>query len=488
MNRLQLIKAFLAVSIVIFTVAGISVSFAVFEQQKAVREVSRYNMVWAVSQAVAEFYRFEQRVAAFAAARADKDEVDLRFEILRNRLGILRHGEVNDFTKARPEERETVDDFARLLGRVAPMLRKIDNSGHDPAPAGRAAAVREPAGPAGGRGKRLWQRSDGLGPAVSAAAALGIFRDCRRAGDLRPRIYRPAVFQNRLLAKAYRRVSALAHDLRIAKNAADAASEAKSRFLATMSHELRTPLNAVIGFSEVIASEAFGPVGKPAYRGYAADILTAGRHMLELVNDVLTMAKLDAGRYELDLAPMNLHDTVDRTVTIFRGTTAFERREIRVTGQLRWPWLLADERAVRQVLLNLLSNAAKFSDPDSADRGALRDLARWRNHDLGHRSGHRHGAGPGKRGNPPLLSGGQPAVPQVRGDRPRSEHRLGARGVPRRPVDHREPAGCRLADFGRLPAKRRVPRCARSHHSSLKPARCGCVGPRRRDRHMERRR
>ena len=125
-NRLQIIKAFLAVSIMIFTVAGISVSFAVFEQQKALREVSRYNMVWAVSQAVAEFYRFEQRVAAFATARADKDEVDLRFEILRNRLGILRHGEVNDFTKARPEERETVDDFARLLGQLAPMVQEIE--------------------------------------------------------------------------------------------------------------------------------------------------------------------------------------------------------------------------------------------------------------------------------------------------------------------------------------------------------------------------
>ena len=86
--------------------------------------------------------------------------------------------------------------------------------------------------------------------------------------------------------------------------------------------------------------------------------------MLELVNDVLTMAKLDAGRYELDLAPMNLHDTVDKTVTIFRGTTTFEKREIRVTGNLRWPWLMADERAVRQILLNLLSNAAKFSEPD----------------------------------------------------------------------------------------------------------------------------
>ena len=128
-NRVQVLKAFLAVSIVIFTLAGISASFAVFEQQKALREVSRYNMVWAVSQAVAEFYRFEQRIATFATSGADKDEVDLRFEILHNRLGILRHGEVSDFTSSRPEERETVDDFERLLGQLAPMMQEIEAPG-----------------------------------------------------------------------------------------------------------------------------------------------------------------------------------------------------------------------------------------------------------------------------------------------------------------------------------------------------------------------
>src|SRR3954452_7405757 len=364
MSRLQIIKAFLAVSIAVFTLAGVSVSIAVFEQQKALREVSRYNMVWAVSQAVAEFYRFEQRVAAFATDRADKEEVDLRFEILRNRLGILRHGEVNDFTKARPEERETVDEFARLLGQLAPMVQEIDTPGAIP-------RLLDALQPFESRLARLAAAANAYGSDLTASdqqyllllhwAFSGIATALVISGLA---FIALLFFQNRLLAKAYQRMSALAHDLRIAKNAADAASEAKSRFLATMSHELRTPLNAVIGFSEVIASEAFGPVGKPAYRGYAVDILTAGRHMLELVNDVLTMAKLYAGRYELDLAPMNLHDTVDRTVTIFRGTTAFERREIRVTGQLRRPWLLADERAVRQVLLNLLSNAAKFSDPD----------------------------------------------------------------------------------------------------------------------------
>ncbi|MGD9614306.1 MAG: sensor histidine kinase [Alphaproteobacteria bacterium] len=363
-NRLQVIKGFLAVSIVIFTLAGISVSFAVLEQQKALREVSRYNMVWAVSQAVAEFYRFEQRVAAFATGRADKDEVDLRFQILRNRLGILRHGEVNDFTQARPEERETVDDFARLLGQLAPMVEAIDAPGMVP-------RMLEALEPFESRLARLAAAANDHGSDLTASDQQWLLLLHWVFSGIAAALVTSGLafiallfFQNRLLARAYQQMIALAHDLHVAKNIADAASEAKSRFLATMSHELRTPLNAVIGFSEIIASEAFGAVGKPAYRSYAEDILSAGRHMLELVNDVLTMAKLDAGRYELDQAPMNLHDVVDKTVTIFRGTTNFEKREIRVTDTLSWPWLVADERAVRQILLNLLSNAAKFSEPD----------------------------------------------------------------------------------------------------------------------------
>ncbi|MGE5271781.1 MAG: sensor histidine kinase [Thiohalocapsa sp.] len=156
---------------------------------------------------------------------------------------------------------------------------------------------------------------------------------------------------------------ALADDLHIAKRTADAASDAKSRFLATMSHELRTPLNAVIGFSEIITHETFGPVGKAAYREYAADILHSGHHMLDLVNDILTMAKLEAGRYELEPVPLDLRHLVERTVTMFLGAKHAEGRRIRVGPDQPWPSISADERAVRQMLLNLLSNAAKFSDP-----------------------------------------------------------------------------------------------------------------------------
>lgn len=170
-------------------------------------------------------------------------------------------------------------------------------------------------------------------------------------------------FQNRQLAKAYEKQRVLADDLRASKNEADAASEAKSRFLATMSHELRTPLNAVIGFSEIIAGEAFGPVGQQAYRDYAGDILRSGQHMLDLVSDILTIARLDAGKFEIAPAPTDLRESVEKAVQMFRGTKHAEGRSITLAPETPWPWLEADERALRQMLLNLLANAAKFSEP-----------------------------------------------------------------------------------------------------------------------------
>ena len=173
------------------------------------------------------------------------------------------------------------------------------------------------------------------------------------------------LWQNRLLAGTRDRLRAVTEDLRAAKNAAEAASQAKSQFLANMSHELRTPLNAVIGFSQVIADELMGPIGTTAYRDYARDILGSGQHMLDLVNDILTMATLDAGAFDATLAPLDLRDTVVRTVAMFRGNKSAMDRTITIKPDRAWPWIAADPRAVRQMLLNLLSNAAKFSDPQT---------------------------------------------------------------------------------------------------------------------------
>ncbi len=151
-------------------------------------------------------------------------------------------------------------------------------------------------------------------------------------------------------------------ELQIARDTAQSASVAKTSFLANMSHELRTPLNAIIGFSEIIAHQAFGPDAQPRYREYAGDILSAGRHMLDVVNDILTMAKLESGHIDLSLEAVDLRQVIERSVLMFGGTTMARGRDITIVPEGPWPTLSVDEHACRRMVLNLLSNAAKFSE------------------------------------------------------------------------------------------------------------------------------
>lgn len=152
-----------------------------------------------------------------------------------------------------------------------------------------------------------------------------------------------------------------ARELERAYAAAASASNMKSSFLANMSHELRTPLNAIIGFSEVMRNAPFGPL-EPRYRQYAEDILASGKHLLDLVNDLLDMAKIEAGRFELHETLFPLKDTVHAVVRML-GETAV-RGNLTVNVDLHAAadvHLRADERELRQMLLNLLSNALKFT-------------------------------------------------------------------------------------------------------------------------------
>ncbi|MGH6890436.1 MAG: MHYT domain-containing protein [Rhizomicrobium sp.] len=150
-------------------------------------------------------------------------------------------------------------------------------------------------------------------------------------------------------------------DLGGALAAADAANAAKSLFLATMSHELRTPLNAVIGFSEMLQIEAFGPLGHERYHGYADDIHASGAHLLGLINDVLDIARIDSGQVDLDETNFAVLDLVDGAVRMIlpHAAKAQVRLDYRVAPGL--PELVADRRRLRQVLINLVSNAIKFT-------------------------------------------------------------------------------------------------------------------------------
>jgi signal transduction histidine kinase len=149
--------------------------------------------------------------------------------------------------------------------------------------------------------------------------------------------------------------------LRVAKEEAEAANQAKSAFLATMSHELRTPLNAIIGFSDMMLREVQGHIGNERYRSYVADIHSSGEHLLDIINDILDLSKAEAGKLELCEEIFDLRQTI-RWVAAMTDARAHEAG---LTATFRFaedlPLLRADERKTRQVFVNLIGNAVKFT-------------------------------------------------------------------------------------------------------------------------------
>ena len=166
--------------------------------------------------------------------------------------------------------------------------------------------------------------------------------------------------ERQLAEEQSQRLAELAHKYAAERNRAEGANRSKSEFLANMSHELRTPLNAIIGFSEIMSEQMFGPMGAPKYSEYAYDIHKSGQFLLDVINDILDMSKIEAGKLELELSDVNLSNIIDDALRLISPRAAESgitilRRETNVAP------FKGDGRALKQVLINLLSNAVKFT-------------------------------------------------------------------------------------------------------------------------------
>ena len=240
---------------------------------------------------------------------------------------------------------------------------------------GRAAASREPVQvPNILEERELYAHAHapdaGRASAIRAALAVPLLREERIMGGLavRSRIDRGASrlkLSNLLQTFATQSVLAIQNarlfrEIEDKSRQIEAANRHKSEFLANMSHELRTPLNAIIGFSEVLGERMFGELNEKQAE-YTDDILSSGRHLLSLINEILDLSKVEAGRMELELATFDLPLAIDNARTFVRERATKHGINLDVTVDERLGDFVGDERKIKQILLNLLSNAVKFT-------------------------------------------------------------------------------------------------------------------------------
>ncbi len=209
-----------------------------------------------------------------------------------------------------------------------------------------------------GRWIQISERRTAEGGLVMTAADITAIKTQEEARRLNEEQLQKAVVG---LELSQQQLSELARKYETEKVRAEGANKAKSEFLANMSHELRTPLNAINGFSEIMVQEMFGPLGDARYKGYSQDILSSGQHLLALINDILDMSKIEAGKMNLKFEPLTVEDVTEDAVRLVRNRAESAGQLMTIDLPEDLPEIEADYRAIKQVLLNLLSNAIKFT-------------------------------------------------------------------------------------------------------------------------------
>jgi signal transduction histidine kinase len=355
------------VLVLVGTVVALSVVLTsyFYIQQRENSSFSFQNVVWDGVQFRNEHQVFRssllERMAE--APGSSSDDVQRRYDILFSRLHLMRDGHTASIYRSDPE-------LHALLQRIEPAIRSWDGLLTAFLAGDRAA------------GFAIVEQSRGLDADFSTFTVgvntIGVKRmeqSRERLSSLNSVLIVAAVVtwllvigfaialmrQLRASENAHAEMRAMTADLEQARREAEAASRAKSNFLAAMSHELRTPLNAVLGFADIMRQGLFGPVGNPRYAEYVDGIVKSGQHLLSLINDVLDMSRVEAGKLDLSESELDLRKSIEEAFDLV--TVTADGKGVSLTRALPaiLPKLQADPRLLRQMLLNLLSNAIKFT-------------------------------------------------------------------------------------------------------------------------------
>ena len=350
---MKLLRRTLFTLLAMLILGGIVLAKKISEGQEEIERSSRYYVPYTINQAANELARLQDSISAAAVEGAEVglDTIELRASILKNRLNVLRNGEsLYDLS--------SLDQGHQILARIGSLLDEIDRAG---------AAIAEPRLSIYIRAVIADILSDlisisgqsntraGVTVADNQASLSTLFRTLAGLVLL-------IVTIGLILGSINLHVSnRIIKELRHTAEAAEAANASKTQFLATMSHELRTPLNAIIGFSDMIDKQVFGPIGNEKYREYIADIHRSGESLLGLINDILDITKLDIGAFQIKTTTFHLAETLRSAIQVVSILASEKRIRIDTSGIADEVTVSADARATRQVALNLLANAIKFT-------------------------------------------------------------------------------------------------------------------------------
>jgi signal transduction histidine kinase len=360
------LKWLVGIILVLLAAAAIMISVLITDRQQALRRVSRYNLSWLLSQAATETIRLVEVMSGVAVpgAKLDRDDVDLRIDIVANRLQMLSDGEAGSFLRANPDLEATVAALRKGLGDATVLVGDLPN----PVASIKLRAIMEPLVP------RLVQ----LASAANQRSGELVAADQRELGMLHW-VLTGITFGMMTSVVVLLGVigwvrGRLLRQLTAAKLVAEAANAAKSRFLANMSHELRTPMNGVLGMLDLLTLEHLPKIAAD----YVQVAHRSGLFLLELISGILDFSQIEAGRVVLAEQVFDMRVLVEDVVAMLSSTARAKNIAIKLAiAPNLAPFYLGDPVRLRQVLVNLLGNAIKFTEhgqveisANLAERGA----------------------------------------------------------------------------------------------------------------------